>query len=676
MTGAGTRSDGPAADLEADFVVVGSGAGGGPLACRLATAGHRVILLEAGGRHRSARTDVPAFHGHAAEDPDISWTYFVRRYLDDGEEQRSSKHVEGKGTFYPRAATVGGCTVHNALITVAPHDHDWDHLAVLMGDESWRPHHMRGYFRRLEHCHYVDRPGADRPPGVAAAARRLAGVVARGLARLLGVRVPGGRASGGGDGHGFDGWLHTNRADPWLLGRDLDLAKLVARTAWQSLVEEAGGTIRRFDEGFFDPNDAGVGDTAEGFVLTPICTHHGRRHGPRQLIEETQRLHPDRLVVVTDALATRVRFDTSGAAPRAVGVDYLHGARLYRADPSPAAGGGTPRTAHARLEVIVAAGAFNTPQLLMLSGVGPADELARHGIPLLIDLPGVGANLQDRYEVAVVHRMRKEWELIRTLSFAEPAPGDDPDPAYRDWLEGKGVYTTNGVVAAVVKRSDDRLPVPDLFVFGVPADFRGYYPGYAADSFAHRDRFTWAVLKAHTDNRGGRVRLRSADPRDVPDVCFHYFHEGTDTVGRDLDAVVEGVKFARRAMQGWPDAAEELVPGPAVATDDELRDFVRREAWGHHASCSCAMGPDGDPAAVLDERLRVRGVDGLRVVDASVFPRIPGFFIVSAVYMVSEKAADMILADHATALDRARRTTARARSAVRHGAERVGAVRG
>jgi choline dehydrogenase-like flavoprotein len=160
-----------------------------------------------------------------------------------------------------------------------------------------------------------------------------------------------------------------------------------------------------------------------------------------------------------------------------------------------------------------------------------------------------------------------------------------------------------------------------------------------------RNYLTWAVLKGQTRNRG-RVRLASADPRDRPEIHFNYFDPAQDPEGRDLDAVVEGVRFARELSKeaGARLAAEES-PGPQVQTTDELREWVRTHAWGHHASCTCPIGADGDPMAVLDHRFRVRNTQGLRVVDASVFPGIPGFFIVSAVYIAAEKAADDILAD-------------------------------
>jgi choline dehydrogenase len=242
--------------------------------------------------------------------------------------------------------------------------------------------------------------------------------------------------------------------------------------------------------------------------------------------------------------------------------------------------------------------------------------------------------------------MSRDFSLLRGDRFRPACPGEEPDPAFREWQAGHGIYTTNGALVAVIRRSQPELPAPDLFVFGLPARFTGYYPGYSADLEQHHDYLTWAVLKAHTNNRAGEVLLRSADPRDPPRIDFHYFGEGDDTAGADLDAVVAGVKVARDIMSRAGDlvAAEES-PGPAVQTDEELRSWIADQAWGHHASCSCPIGPASDPGAVVDGRFRVHGTSRLRIVDASVFPRIPGFFIVTSVYMLAEKASDVILAD-------------------------------
>jgi choline dehydrogenase-like flavoprotein len=350
--------------------------------------------------------------------------------------------------------------------------------------------------------------------------------------------------------------------------------------------------------------------------------------------------HPDRLTIELNALATRVLFDEEN---RAVGVEYLKGARLYRAHAAPSAETGELRRASVAREVIVAGGAFNTPQLLMLSGIGPPDELHAHGIGVRVPLHGVGRNLQDRYEVGVVNRMKFPcWEVLKDATFSRG------DPQYTDWKDNRrGVYATNGVVLAVTRKSDPGRPLPDLFLLGLLGDFRGYFPGYSKALPKGLNYLTWAVLKAHTKNSDGRVQLRSADPRDTPLINFHYFEEGNDTSGADLAGVVEGIKFARRLAGPISDLiAEEELPGPDVRSDAELRDFVRANAWGHHASCSCPIGPR-ERDGVLNSNLEVHGTKHLRVVDASVFPRIPGFFIATSVYMVGEKASDVILREAA-----------------------------
>jgi choline dehydrogenase-like flavoprotein len=197
------------------------------------------------------------------------------------------------------------------------------------------------------------------------------------------------------------------------------------------------------------------------------------------------------------------------------------------------------------------------------------------------------------------------------------------------------------------KRSTPDRPLPDLFCVAFLGRFEGYFPGYS-DLFAKNLNYlSWAVLKAHTNNRAGRVTLRSSDPRDMPSVDFAYFEEGTPDRDEDLAAVVEGIRFARKLSEPlWRRGliAEEELPGASQQTDDELREYIRARAWGHHASCSCAIGPR-ESGGVLDSKLRVYGTSGLRVADASVFPRIPGFFPVCAVYMIGEKAAELILAD-------------------------------
>jgi len=266
------------------------------------------------------------------------------------------------------------------------------------------------------------------------------------------------------------------------------------------------------------------------------------------------------------------------------------------------------------------------------------------GIDVVVDLPGVGENLQDRYEVGVVAEFPQPFVLFKGATFAPPKAGEPSDPFFAMWEKGKGMYTTNGTLLGILKRSDNNKSEPDLYIFGLPGFFTGYKPGYSALFERERNRFTWAILKAYTNNCAGRVSLQSDDARKWPRIDFHYFSEGSDKQGVDLDAVVDGVQFVRE-MNKTLGIVKEICPGPECDTTQRLSEFVQNDAWGHHASCTCKIGAENDPLAVLDGRFRVRGTQGLRVVDASVFPKIPGYFIVSAIYMISEKAADVIIED-------------------------------
>jgi choline dehydrogenase len=397
--------------------------------------------------------------------------------------------------------------------------------------------------------------------------------------------------------------------------------------------------LRSFFKTRADPNDwRQVKGNASGLRLVPLTTRDHMRIGSRERIVSVAEKFPERLQVECHALATRVLLDS---AQRATGVEYLKGERLYRAHANCSESPGELRQARATREVILSGGAFNTPQLLMLSGIGPRQELSRSGIEARVDLAGVGKNLQDRYEVSVVNRMKEDWQMLAGAKFAKG------DSQFHQWLtQKKGVYTTNGGVLAVVKQSKQEQ-IPDLVCAGLVGNFRGYFPGYSKLIAERQNYLSWIVLKARTINRAGTVTLQSADPRQPPNIDFRYFDEGSDRQGKDLDAVVEGIHFVRamtKDLRAQGLIAAEEVPGDRYQSDDELRQFVRDNAWGHHASCSCAIGPR-DKGGVLTSDFRVHGTQGLRVVDASVFPRIPGFFIVSAIYMVGEKAADVILAN-------------------------------
>jgi choline dehydrogenase len=624
-------------DGDYDYIVVGSGAGGGPVAANLARAGYSVALLEAGGDDATCDYQVPAFYPKVSEDPVLRWDYIVRHYDDDKQQRRDSKATTIGGNFgvwYPRSGTLGGCTAHNALITICPNASDWDGIAALTGDSSWSASAMSGYFAAIERCYYRREPNFGRPhPG----------------------------------GHGFRGWLPTNIARPELLVLDWKVFRIVLatllfalggnlwsglKTLWAAWRKFHGGPID-FLESFFDPNDRRTPCCErEGVFYVPFATESGRRASVRDLLSVTLQDCADKLTIRTHVLVTRILFEeaSTGAQsePKAVGVEYIEGLHLYCGDPQAKPDDPPPprRRLRARREIIVAAGTFNTPQLLMLSGVGPRDELQKHAITVVADRPGVGQNLQDRYEIAVVCKTRSDFAITRGSTFRRPNVGELPDPQFSQWLDGRGPYATNGVLVAFTMKSEPALAEPDLFVFCVPGVFKGYYPGYSRDLAKNISYFSWMVLKAHTKNRAGTVTLRSPDPRDVPNIAFHYFDEGSEGAEADLAAVVKAVEAVRELndrLAGIID--EEVVPGPAFSSRELLKQFVRDEAWGHHASSSARLGKPDDPLAVVDSRFRVIGTRGLRVVDASIFPRIPGFFIATAVYMIAEKASETILAD-------------------------------
>ncbi|MGB8910306.1 MAG: GMC oxidoreductase, partial [Candidatus Cybelea sp.] len=530
----------------------------------------------------------------ACENDAIKWDFYVRHY----------RGADLARVLYPRAGTLGGCTAHNAMIFIYPHNEDWQRIAELTRDDSWRPARMRRYFERLERCAY--RPGER-------------------IASLFGFNP---------SRHGFNGWLNVEL--PCISARTFCE---VAGSLWEEIALEVSIDPKRIEslewlaEAGLDANDWRlVEQNSTGLRSTPLTTRRHRRNGTRERLLAVQERVRDRLHIRLDALATRVLFNDEN---RATGVEYLDGKGLYRAGKTDGDRGVT-HTVKAEREVIVAGGAFNSPQLLMLSGIGPSEHLRERGIDVRVDLPGVGSNLQDRYEIGVVHRMAQPWPFFAGATFA---PGD---AQFAQWnaADSSGVYTSNGAALSLAKRSSVAQGPPDLFCMLLLSEFSGYYPGFSRNLTRTHDSMTWLVLKAHTRNRAGTVRLRTSDPRDPPEIDFNYFAQGGD---EDLKAMVEGVKYVRALSAPLRErsAIVEEVPGPEVASDEQLAEFIRTHAWGHHASCTCAIG-DANHGGVLSSDFRVHGVEGLRVVDASAFTQIPGFFIASAVYIIAEKAADVI----------------------------------
>ncbi|KAF9873032.1 GMC oxidoreductase [Colletotrichum karsti] len=615
-----------------EFVVVGSGAGGGPLAARLALAGRKTLLIEAGDDQiGNDNYTVPAYNAKVTEDDAMAWDFFVRHYADDERQARDFKTSyetpdgseytglsppEGskmKGTLYPRAASLGGCTAHNALIAVYPHNSDFEYIANLTGDDSWSSSNMREYFARMEKNQYL-LPGAE--------------------------------------GHGYDGWLATETAPLNLVLQDPQLLSMLTGGAF-ALGNQTNAVINLATLIAGDANSAGENrDKLPGYNQIPISTNDAHRTGSREFVvavrdatnADGSKKYP--LDVRLDCHVTKVLFDTDVTPPRATGVEFLDGKYLYRASPrSRNAAAGVKGTATASQEVIISGGTYNSPQILKLSGIGPADELERFNIPVIKDLPGVGTNLQDHYEISVQGHPATNFSALDGCTWG--FDGQD-DPCLTRWenpiLGDRGIYESPGLAATMFyKSTTTEKDEWDVFTFGGPVNFRGYFPNYSYNATVDHDFFTWAILKAHPRNTAGSVTLRSSDPLDVPDILYNYFDTGVGDYDADLQALAEAVELARDAFARQLVPVEEVLPGADVTGVDAVKQYVKDAAWGHHASSTCPIGADSDPMAVLDSSFRVRGVAGLRVVDASVYPRIPGTFTAVSTYMVGEKAADVIL---------------------------------
>ena len=383
---------------------------------------------------------------------------------------------------------------------------------------------------------------------------------------------------------------YTNRADP-LAGAVLEAAR------------SAGLPIY---------DDVNSGD-AEGFGLSQSTIAGGHRASAAVAYLRPVRGRGN-LKLEMRALATRILFE----GHRAVGVEYVKGGALVQA--------------RAERELVLAGGAINSPQLLMLSGIGDADQLRPLGIDVKLHLPGVGANLQDHLSATVAHWRKGESRLAHSLRADRIAWA-----MLRAYFAGKGPATElPGGLTAVI-RSRAGLGAPDLqFLFrGAAVDARPWLPGLGR---GWRDAVSLRAVLLHPESRG-TVFLASADARQKVRIRFRFL-----SAPGDLSTLCEGVRIARKVFRQKPlDAfrAEEFSPGVHRSSDEDIAAFIRETAVTvHHPACTCRMGED--ELAVVDPQLRVRGIEHLRVVDASVMPDLVSGNINACVLAIAERASDLI----------------------------------
>ena len=391
-------------------------------------------------------------------------------------------------------------------------------------------------------------------------------------------------------------------------GGELNVADMVERhpllDAWVDAGVEAG----------YPRNPDYNGTSQEGFGIYQVTQRNGRRFSTARAFLDPIRSRGN-LTIATRALAERVRVEDG----RAVGVDYSIGSKRVQAA--------------ANKEVILSAGAVQSPQLLELSGIGQSELLREHGIEIVCDLPGVGENYRDHYSSSVA------WRVKGTTTLNQDTRGPRLVwEALKYGVARRGVLTYTAGIAHGFVRTREELETPDV-------QFHFAHASYARRAkrgvLEKEPGMTCSVCQLRPDSRGS-IHIQSAAPDASPAIKPNFLSEEVDRA-----ALIEGIRIARRVGEApaFADYADhELYPGPDIQTDDEILEFCRRTgSTVFHPIGTCKMGSDAN--AVVDERLRVRGVRGLRVADASIMPTLVSGNTNAPSIMIGDKGADMILED-------------------------------
>ncbi|KQT13162.1 GMC family oxidoreductase [Ramlibacter sp. Leaf400] len=558
-----------------DYVIVGGGSAGSLLANRLSADGrHSVLLMEAGGRDTYPWIHVPVGYLYCIDNPRTDWRF--RTEPEPG--------LNGRSLLYPRGKVLGGCSSINGMLYMRGQARDYDQWAQATGEPKWAWESALEDFKRHE-SHHGLRAGGRKAP-----ARAGAGYFVD-PAQAAAAADEGLRAFHGGGGE----WRVEKQRLRW------DILDAFAQAAQQAGVPATGDFNRGSNEGvgYFEVNqkDGWRWNTSKAF-LRPA-----RRRA--------------NLTVWTGARALRLRMGQVAGAPACTGVHVERG--------------GERLEVLARREVILAAGAIGSPQLLQLSGIGPGALLHRHGIPVLRDAAGVGANLQDHLQVRSVFKV----ERGRTLNTLANSLWGRAMIGLEYALRRTGPMSMAPSQLCAITRSDSSQAHPNIQFHVQPLSLPAF--GHPLHDFP---AITASVCNLNPTSRG-TVCIRSADPHAAPAIAPNYL-----STPEDRKVAADSLRMARRivaqpALGGY--GPTEYLPGARYQSDEELARLAGDIATTiFHPVGTARMGREGDPTAVVDPHLRVMGVKGLRVVDASVMPTITSGNTNSPTLMIAEKAARWI----------------------------------
>ncbi|MBY6157776.1 GMC family oxidoreductase [Pseudooceanicola nitratireducens] len=526
--------------MDWDYIIVGAGSAGSVMAKRLAEAGHRTLILEAGGRDNYHWVHIPMGYLYCIGNPRTDWMY----------KTAPEPGLNGRSILYPRGKVLGGCSSINGMLYLRGQAADYDGWRQ-MGLKDWGWDDVLPFFKKSED--YVDGPSEMHGAG--------------GEWRVENQR------------------LHWDLLDDWI--KAAVAAGIPESTDFNTGDNEGVGYFRVNQRGGWRMN------TAKAFLRTTS--------GPNLRVE-------------THALTTRLL--TEGR--KVVGVEYRRNGQLHQV--------------RARREVILSAGAVNSPKILQLSGIGPAALLKTHGIEVLQDMPAIGGNLQDHLQLRCSWRLEgaKTLNTMANSLLGKLAIGAD----YA--LRRRGPMTMAPSQLGAFTRSRPDLATPDLEYHVQPLSLEAFgqplhpYPAITA-----------SVCNLRPESRG-RIDITSADPEAAPKIAPNYL----STEG-DRRVAIDAIRVTRRIMEQDPLAKyrpEEVKPGPAAQSDEDLARAAGEVGTTiFHPAGTVAMG--ADPDAPLDHTLKMRGIGGLRVVDASVMPRITSGNTNAPTIMIAEKAAAMILKD-------------------------------